>query len=113
MTGLVEIEIPGRPCHRLLGGLLERLVEATGQRIVSPLFGLHRLLKQRLATGVLGSQDASGLVKLRLVASLRLTARHDPPEIAVDHERRPAAGTRQLELALQFRHDVPMIQPPA
>ena len=51
------------------------------------------------------------LRRARACPSLRLPVRDETTEVGVDDQQRAAAGTGDLDLALQLRHDVLMIQP--
>ena len=68
------------------------------------LFRLDRLLEQRVAPPRLVREDARRFVQLGLVAALRRVVRDDATQVGVDDEQRVAAGTLQLDLALQLRH---------
>ena len=72
-----------------------------------------RLLEHRLASFVLGLQNARRLVELGFVRPLRLAVRHDAPKIRIHDKCGLAAGTNHLDLALQLRHGTILVEPNA
>ena len=80
------------------------VLEPTRQRIVASLFVLHRLLEQRLATGRLVGKDPRRILQFGRIAAYRLAVRDNATEVQIDDQRRAAARTGHLDLALQLSH---------
>jgi hypothetical protein len=77
--------------------LPERLLESLRERVIASLFVLERLREYRFAPCCFGRKDALGIVQLRPVTAHGLDMANDPPQVAVDDERRFAARTRHFE----------------
>src|SRR5262245_35803413 len=101
---LIQIEVPRRLGDRLLAGLLERFLEALGQRVTLRAFVLERRLAQGFASSRLGRKAPLRVRQLGLVATLGLLVGNDAAEVQVDHHAGAAARAREVELALQVRH---------
>ena len=105
----IKIEVARRPRNGLLIRLAQRFLEPASQRVIAGLFGGYGLLEEGLPACRFVGQNPRRLVQLRLVGALGLGMRYDAAQVHVDDQRRTAAGTANLELALQLRHNVPMI----
>src|SRR5262245_24364931 len=101
---LIEIEVAHRLRDRLFLRLAQRLFEPLRERVAARLFGVHRLLEDRLAARRLFREDPLRLAQLRLVAALRFLVPRNPPEVGVEKERGLTARARQLEFRFQLRH---------
>src|SRR5262249_44386343 len=101
---LVEIEVSDRLRNRFLARLTQRLFEPLRQRVAARFLVVDRLLEDRFAPGGLLRENPLRFGQLRLVGALRLLVRHDPAKVRVDHERRLAARTCDLELRFQPCH---------
>ena len=99
----IEVEVAQRLGDGLFFRLAKRFLEAACQRIATRLLGLNGLFEQRLAAAGLVGENPRRFAELRLVAALGLLVRDDPPEVGVNDQDCAAAGTLELELALQLR----------
>jgi hypothetical protein len=107
---LVEIQISERLGDRLFLGLAQRLLEPARQRGVTSLFSFHRLRKERFAPRILSRENFRRGIQLRLVGALNFAVRDHAAQVGINHKRGAAAGTGNLELARQLRHNVPIIR---